>query len=107
LPHSQELNTRLRAKIANLYSQILKYQVQLAHQYSRAGFFRFLRDLFVADNWKDMLMALQKTEEIINKDLQTLDSGSLGTIDLNISKLQDKADDLLIGLNEVRSEVEV
>lgn len=107
LPHSQELCMQLRAKVVNLYSQILKYQVRLAHQYSRAGFFRFLRDLLVADNWKDMLVALQNIEEGTNKDLKTLDSGALGTIDLNVSKLQGKADDILIGLSEVRSEVEV
>jgi len=107
LSHSQELSTQLRAKVVNLYSQIIKYQVQLAHQYSRGVFFRFLRDLFVADKWKDMLMALQKTEESINKDIKPLDSGAWRTIGLNVSELQGKADDILIGLSKVRSEVEV
>jgi hypothetical protein len=66
-----------------------------------------LRDLFVIDKWKDMRGTLEEIEESINKDLKTLDSGALGNINLNMSRLQCKADNILTGLSEVRSEVEV
>ena len=106
-PQIRSLGTQLRTKTIDLYSQILKYQIHLARQYSRAGFFRFLRDLFVVDRWKEMFGTLKETEESINKDLQILDIEALGNIDLNMSRLQGKADDILTGLSGVRNEVEV
>ena len=106
-PQTQNLVTQLRTKTISLYSQILKYQVHLVHQYSRAGFFRFLRDLIVADDWNGMLETLRGTEESINKDLERLDSDALRNVDLKVSGLRGKVDDILTRLHEVRSLVEV
>jgi hypothetical protein len=98
---------QLRTKTVNLYSQIIKYQIYLARQYSRAGFFRFLRDLALADDWKAMLNTIKKTEESVVKDLETLDSGAIENIQTNMLNLQGKADNILAGLSGVRAEVEV
>jgi hypothetical protein len=103
----RNLYEQLRTNTIDLYSQILKYQLHIARQYSRAGFFRFLRDFVALDEWKDMIGTLEKTEDNIRKDLRELDSGTLDTIALNVSNLQGKADDILIKLKEVRREVEV
>lgn len=79
----------------------------IACQYSRAGFFRFIRDLVAADDWKSMLGSLKEIETTISRDIKTVNSSALGTIGVNLTELQGKADDMLIGLSEVRSEVEV
>src|SRR3954464_6039786 len=88
---TRNLYTQLRTKTIGLYSQILKYQIHLVYQYSRAGFFRYLRNLFIADNWKGMLGTLRETEKSIDKDLERLDSDALRSIDPKISRLQDSA----------------
>lgn len=79
----------------------------IACQYSRAGFFRFIRDLVAADDWKGMLGSLKETENTIGRDIKTIDSSALRTTGDNLTELQGKADDMLIGLSKVQSEVEV
>jgi hypothetical protein len=106
-PQIQDLDKQLRKNTALLYSQILKYQINLACQYSRAGFFRFLRDVIVADNWKDMLQALKATEENIRRDLNLLDRVTLDKIDLDIASLHGKADGMLAEVKEVRTDIKV
>ena len=89
-----------------LYSQILKYQIQLAQQCSRSGLFRFLRDLVVADNWKVIIIDLKKTEERINKDLSTFGSNTLEGIDDKVSELQNQADKSWALLMKTKVDVE-
>ena len=106
-PQTQSLAIQLRTNTISLYLDILKYQMYIACQYSRAGFFRFIRDLIAADDWKGMLGSLKETDNTIGRDIKTIDSSALGTIGVNLTELQSKADDVLIKLSEVRSEVEV
>ena len=106
-PQIQSLAIQLRTNTISLYLGILKYQMYIACQYSRAGFFRFIRDLVAADDWKGMLGSLKETDNTIGRDIKTIDSSALGTIGVNLTELQSKADDMLVGLSEVRSEVEV
>lgn len=73
----QDINTSFKDKAIELYSQILKYQIQPAQQYSRLGLFRFLRDVVVADDWKVRVADLKKTEKRITKDLSTFDTYTL------------------------------
>ena len=47
------------------------------------------------DDWKNMLENLNKTKQSINEDLEALGDGLLENIDTEVSKLQDKADDIL------------
>ena len=54
-PQIQSLAIQLRTNTISLYSDILKYQMYIACQYSRAGFFRLIRDLVAADDWKGMV----------------------------------------------------
>ncbi|KAK2809659.1 hypothetical protein FQN50_003716 [Emmonsiellopsis sp. PD_5] len=101
-----ELNTSFRTKTVNLYSQILKYQIQLSRQLSRPGIFRFLRDCVLADDWEDMLEDIKTLEESINKDLATLGNAVLKTINGKVSVLRDNADKALDLLLETKSGVE-
>ncbi|KAK2778994.1 hypothetical protein FQN52_002663 [Onygenales sp. PD_12] len=101
-----ELNTSFRTKTVNLYSQILKYQIQLSRQLSRPGIFRFLRDCVLADDWQDMLEGIKTLEESIDKDLATLGNTVLKTINEKISVLRDNADKTLNLLLETKSGVE-
>ncbi|KAK2781751.1 hypothetical protein FQN53_000435 [Emmonsiellopsis sp. PD_33] len=101
-----ELNTSFRTKTVNLYSQILKYQIQLSRQLSRPGIFRFLRDCVLADDWQDMLEGIKTLEESIDKDLATLGNTVLKTINEKISILRDNADKTLNLLLETKSGVE-
>jgi hypothetical protein len=97
----------IKAKTIELYSQILKYQMLLSHQYSRSGLFRFLRDCVIADDWKVMRADLIKTEESIKNDLNTFGSNTLKVIDDKVSELQNQANrswDLLI---KIKAGVEV
>jgi hypothetical protein len=70
------------------------------------GFFRFLRDCVVADDWKVMLTEIKSTEEGINKDLGTFGSNTLKGIDDKVSELQNQAQKLLDALMETRARVE-
>ena len=106
-PQIQSLAIQLRTNTISLYLDILKYQMYIACQYSRAGFFRFIRDLVAADDWKGMLGSLKETENTIGRDIKTINSSVLGIYGVNLTELQGKADDILIELSEVRSEVEV
>jgi hypothetical protein len=104
---SQDPLASFRGQTVELYSQILKYQIKLAHQYARSGFFRFLRGLAVIDNWNVMLEDLKKKEEGINKILGAFGSKSLRTIEDKVSEIQRNAEKSLTILTEARAYVEV
>ncbi|OCK75173.1 hypothetical protein K432DRAFT_274329, partial [Lepidopterella palustris CBS 459.81] len=104
--HLRDLNNSFKAKTIELYSQILKYQIQLTRQYSRSGLFRFLRDCVVADDWNIMLADLKKTEENINKDLRAFGSNTLKLIDDKVSELQNQADKSWALLMDTKAGVE-
>lgn len=91
----KNLNESFQAKIIHLYSQILKYQIQLARHYSRPGLFRLLRNSVAVDDWADMRTQLEKTEESIDKDLRTHRKDILNKIAERIFELQNKATDSL------------
>jgi hypothetical protein len=63
--------------------------------YSRAEFLRFWRDVVNVDDWKQMLDDMIKAKQGIDEDLQALGHSLLGHIDAEVSKLQEKADNMI------------
>ncbi|PMD14340.1 WD40 repeat-like protein [Hyaloscypha hepaticicola] len=106
--HQQrDLGLQLRTKTIRLYVQVLKYQIYVARQYSRAAFFRLLRDIVVVDGWRDMLGAMKKTKKSIDEDLWTFDIGVVGKIDSKILQLQGKADDIFDDIQILKQKQQV
>jgi hypothetical protein len=97
----------IKARTIELYSQILKYQMLLCHQYSRSGLFQLLRDCVIADNWKVMRADLIKAEESIKNDLDTFGSNILKVIDDKVSELQSGANRSWDLLMKTKAVVEV
>ncbi|EIT74723.1 WD40 repeat protein [Aspergillus oryzae 3.042] len=56
---------RLRERTINLYSQVLEYQIRLTKQLSRSGLFQYMRDIATADDWKEMLTEIKRTDKSI------------------------------------------
>jgi N-terminal domain of NWD NACHT-NTPase len=83
----KETLTSLRKQTTTLYSEILKYQIKIARQYSRPGYFRFVRDLVEADPWTTMLKDVIDTEKARNNILDDLVRGSVQWIQDQMSKL--------------------
>jgi hypothetical protein len=103
----QDSLASLRRQTVELYSQILKYQIQLAVQYSRPRYFRLLRDIAVIDKWGDMLVALKKKKEDIDKILGAFGSKSLRAIENAVSELKLHAEKSLSLLVETKAYVKV
>jgi hypothetical protein len=91
----RNLKASVKAKTVTLYSQILKYQMLVSHQYSRSRLFRYLRDCVIADDWKVMRADLIKTEESINSDLNNFGSNTLKVINDKVSELASGLGDLI------------
>ncbi|KAL3263244.1 hypothetical protein ABHI18_001938 [Aspergillus niger] len=85
---NQELLSQVKDKMIDLYSQILKYQISLASQYSRPSIKRLLRDIVLKDNWTAMYKDMRMTEESITLDLERLDQKTIASIAYQMSSLQ-------------------
>jgi hypothetical protein len=92
---NDDIRTRLRTKSVGLYVQIIKCQMLVTCHYSRAEFLRFWRDVANVDDWKQMLDDMIKAKQDIDEDLQALGHSRLGHIDAEVSKLQEKADNMI------------
>ncbi|OJI79582.1 hypothetical protein ASPTUDRAFT_48250 [Aspergillus tubingensis CBS 134.48] len=84
----QQLLSRVKDKMINLYSQFLKYQISLVAQYSRPSIKRLLRDAVLKDNWTAMLTNMKITEDSITSDLETLNQTMITSIDDQMSSLR-------------------
>jgi hypothetical protein len=90
-----------------MYFQILKYQIYLFRQYSRAGVVRFLRDVVVADDWVSLREQIEKSRHSIDNDLREIDGKTIGDIDRTMSALREKAEKFMESLTEIQVAVEV
>ena len=104
---NQRLLSQVKDKIIDLYSQILKYQISLASQYSRPSIKRLLRDVVLKDNWKAMYEDMQKTEESITLDLERLDQKTIASIAYQMSNLQKTVKVILNESIKVHEEINV
>ncbi|RHZ49195.1 hypothetical protein CDV55_100690 [Aspergillus turcosus] len=98
---NDEIRTHLRTKSVALYAQIIKSQMLVTRHYSRAGFFRFWRDVASVDDWKQMLADMIQAKQNIDEDLQALGQSLLGHVDAEVSKLQEKADNMIRMLGDI------
>ncbi|GIJ90841.1 hypothetical protein Asppvi_009805 [Aspergillus pseudoviridinutans] len=96
-----DIRTRLRTKSVRLYVQIIKSQMLVTCHYSRAAFLRFWRDVANVDDWKQMLDDMLKAKQNIDEDLQALGQSLLGHVDAEVSKLQEKADNMIRMLGDI------
>ncbi|RAK84165.1 WD domain-containing protein [Aspergillus costaricaensis CBS 115574] len=84
----QQLLSRVKDKMIDLYSQFLKYQISLVAQYSRHSIKRLLRDAVLKDNWTAMLTNMKNTEDSITSDLETLNRKMITSINDQMSSLR-------------------
>ncbi|XRM45016.1 hypothetical protein ABZX51_008117 [Aspergillus tubingensis] len=91
----QQLLSRVKDKMIDLYSQFLKYQVSLVAQYSRPSIKRLLRDAVLKDNWTAMLTNMKNTEDSITSDLETLNQKMIASIDDQMSSLRQTVKSIL------------
>ncbi|KAF7118472.1 hypothetical protein CNMCM5793_007993 [Aspergillus hiratsukae] len=98
---NHDIRARLRTKSVALYVQIIKSQMLVTCHYSRAGFFRFWRDVASVDDWKQMLADMIEAKQNIDEDLQALGQSLLGHVDAELSKLQEKADNMIRMLGDI------
>ncbi|KAI9372968.1 hypothetical protein BJX61DRAFT_542167 [Aspergillus egyptiacus] len=101
----EDLGAALRARIVTLYAQVLRYHIRLARHYAHSSFFRALRDLAVADNWKDMLVSIADMENGINGDLEIFAGHTIQEIDRKVEELGHKIEESLKLASEMRDDV--
>jgi recombinational DNA repair ATPase RecF len=79
----------------------------MVRQYSRAGVFRFLRDVIVVDKWADLEAQIKAKEQSIEEDLRKIDSKTLNVMDSKLSQVGDKVEQSLTLLKEFAVKFEV
>lgn len=103
----EDLEASIRSETVKLYSMILRYQMRLLKHFSRSGFFRFMEDLRVTDDWREMLQMIVAVEESINENLGALRGHILRQIEAGVAQLKDQlklAQDTMV---EARDEAKV
>ncbi|KAJ5720795.1 uncharacterized protein N7483_008729 [Penicillium malachiteum] len=103
----EELEASIKAQIIHLYTEILKYQMQLAGHLSKSGLFRFFDDLTGSDDWKGMIQGMKDINEGINNSLRSLSAHSLKSIELQVEKIDRGMDDLTKTMKETKEELTV
>jgi hypothetical protein len=88
----EELAASIRSQTVKLYATILRYQMRLAKHFSKSGFFRWMEDVGVTDNWKEMLGMVAGIESAIDDDLRTLSRHTLQKIESEVVGLRDQLD---------------
>ncbi|RFU28422.1 hypothetical protein B7463_g7900, partial [Scytalidium lignicola] len=61
----QNLVSSITPKIINIYFQVYRYQIRIVLQYVRGKPHRLLRNLFKADDWKEMLKKIEAEDQEI------------------------------------------
>ncbi|KAL4907027.1 hypothetical protein BDW74DRAFT_176626 [Aspergillus multicolor] len=100
-----DLGAGLRARIVKLYAQVLRYQMRLAKHYAHSTFFRSMRDLAVADNWKELLASITDMEKGISGDLEILTGHTIKAIDSKVDELKHLMDESLRVATETKDQV--
>ena len=100
----KELITSLKTKTVQLYTEVLKYQIQLAIHYNHGLFRRSLGDLVVSNDWKGMVADLGNASKKINEDLSEQDRQAMTD---EFANLREKADQELSILKDVQDSIEV
>ncbi|KAJ6008151.1 hypothetical protein N7540_012127 [Penicillium herquei] len=101
----EELEASIKSQIIHLYTEILKYQMQLASHLSKSGLFRFVEDITGSDDWKGMTQGMKDIDEGIHNSLRSLNAYSLKNIELQVEKIDRGMDDLIKTMKEAKEEL--
>ncbi|PGH11641.1 hypothetical protein AJ79_04781 [Helicocarpus griseus UAMH5409] len=100
---TSRLHITIKNKIIQLYSDILRYQIQLAIHYHHGRFRRALGDFVIANDWKGMVEDLENASDSINQDL-TEDDRAIITSEF--SNLRESAEKSMSMLKDVQEAIE-
>ncbi|WEW56389.1 hypothetical protein PRK78_001832 [Emydomyces testavorans] len=100
----EEIAASIRAQAVKLYTAILKFQMRLVKYLAHSGFSRFMRDVAVTDNWKDMLKEITNLDEDIHDDLRGVRDFTMREIENNVEKLQEQMSTSLSLMSKVRDD---
>jgi hypothetical protein len=68
-----KLQEQLRKYLIELYSKIIKIQIQLVLRFERAPLTQYLRDTIRADDWESMISDIKDLEESNIQDINVSD----------------------------------
>ena len=91
----QELRASIRSLTVKLYTQILGFQIRLAHHFSKSGVFRFIDDLGPSDDWISLLQTITVTDRRIKDHLNQLSQDIMREIYLKVDNMQTKFLDIM------------
>ncbi|KAJ5627393.1 hypothetical protein N7528_004820 [Penicillium herquei] len=103
----EELEASIKSQIIHLYTEILRYQMQLASHLSKYDLFRFFEDLTGSDDWKGMTQGMKDIDEGIHDSLRSLSAHSLKCIELQVEKIDRGMEDLMKTMKETKEELTV
>jgi hypothetical protein len=91
----KDLHESLARKNVELYSNILKYQIQLAIHYHGGLLRRSVGDFVVSNDWRGMMEDLERATENINRDLSEDDRNMITEELLSLKEKSEKSMDML------------
>ncbi|KAJ5703610.1 hypothetical protein N7493_011535 [Penicillium malachiteum] len=101
----EELEASIKSQIVHLYTEILKYQMQLASHLSKSGLFRFFEDLTGSEDWKGMTQGMKDIDEGIHNSLRSLSAHSLKSVQVQVEKIDRGVDELMQTMKETKEEL--
>ncbi|KAL5360217.1 hypothetical protein BJX96DRAFT_175081 [Aspergillus floccosus] len=100
----EQLGLSIRAQTVKLYAQILEFQIRLAQHFCKTGFYRFVDDLGVSDDWNDLLETITSIDNQITRDLDALGRRALKDIHREVDEMRRQLGGSLDLMAEVRDE---
>ncbi|KAJ6081562.1 hypothetical protein N7499_006436 [Penicillium canescens] len=100
----EELGMSVRAQTVKLYAKILGFQIRLAQHFCKSGFYRFVDDLGVSDDWNDLLDTITRIDNQITLDLDALGRHTLKDIHREVDETRRRLGESLDLMAEVRDE---
>ncbi|KAF9762005.1 hypothetical protein IL306_003590 [Fusarium sp. DS 682] len=100
----EDLEASIKEETVKLYAMILKYQMRLLKHFSRSGFFRWMKDVTVADDWKGMFDAILEVEKAIDLLLGALRGHILRKIETGVGQLSEQLESARQTMIEARDE---
>ena len=90
-----------------MYSYILRYQISVAIQGSRASIIRFCRDVATVDNWSAKATQIRNFEKELSGILGELSNVKLNNVDRRAIELQKDVLEVLERLSNIQCGLEV
>ncbi|CEL09833.1 hypothetical protein ASPCAL12962 [Aspergillus calidoustus] len=100
----EDLETSIKEETVKLYAMILRYQMRLLKHFSRSGLFRWIADVRVADDWKEMFDTILDIERSIDLNLGALQGHILRKIETGVARLSEQITTAQSTITEARDE---